>query len=172
MQEYLQVGKIINTHGVRGEVKVIPLTDDPQRFRQLKWVYTGDDNSKEIFNIESIKFFKNTVIVKFNNISGMDEAEKLKGLYMYVDRQNAVKLPKDAYFICDLIGMEVFDENRGKLGILKDIIQTGSNDVYIVRSENNGEILVPALKSVVKEISIEDKRVVVSLPEGLVEDEV
>lgn len=172
MQKFLQVGKIVNTHGVKGEVKVIPLTDDPQRFGKLKWVYSGDDRSKQVLDIESVKYFKNTVIVKFKGISDLDSAEKLRDTYMYVDRENAVKLPEDAYFICDLIDMEVTDERAGVLGKIKDVIKTGSNDVYIVKSENYGEILVPALKSVVKSVSLEDKRMIVSLPEGLMEDEV
>jgi 16S rRNA processing protein RimM len=172
MLKFLQVGKIVNTHGVKGEVKVIPLTDDPQRFEKLKWVYSGEDQSKQVFDIESVKYFKNTVIVKFKGISDRDSAEKLKNTYIYVDRENAVKLPENSYFICDLIDMEVQDENGGVLGTIKDVIKTGSNDVYIVKSENNKEILVPALRSVVKSVSLEDRRMVVSLPEGLIEDEV
>jgi 16S rRNA processing protein RimM len=167
-----EIGKIVNTHGIKGEVKVIPLTDDPQRFNELKWVYAGSDDSKKVLNIEGVKFFKNTVIVKFKEVQDMEAAGKLKEQYMYVDRKNAVKLPKDTFFICDLIDSEVFDIEGNKLGDIRDIIQTGSNDVYVVKSENGREILVPALKSVVKEISIENKKIVVELPEGLVEDEI
>lgn len=172
MEDYLQVGKIVNTHGIKGEVKVLPLTDDPQRFERLKWVYVGNDDTKQIMNIEGIKYFKNTVIVKFKEVPDIDDALVLKERYMYVDRKNAVKLPKDTYFICDLIGSEVSDIEGIKLGVLRDIISTGSNDVYIVKADNGKEILVPALKSVVNSISIEDKKIVVELPEGLVEDEI
>jgi 16S rRNA processing protein RimM len=172
MQDFLQVGKVVNTHGVKGEVKVVPLTDDPQRYDKLKWVYAGNDDTKQILNIESVKYFKNTVIIKFKEVPDMDGAINLKEQYLYVDRKNAVKLPKDTYFICDLIGSEVFETDGTKLGDLRDIIQTGSNDVYIVKSESGKEILVPALKSVVKEISIENKKIVVELPEGLIEDEI
>ncbi len=168
MIQYLQVGKIVNTHGVKGEVKVIPLTDNPQRFDELKKVLVGNENDKKTLNIESVKYLKNAVIVKFKESSKMEEAEKLKELYIYVDRDNAVKLPEDTFFICDLIGIEVFETDGSCLGVIEDIIATGSNDVYIVKSDDK-EILIPALKSVVKEVSITDKKMVVTLPEGLLD---
>lgn len=172
MQEYLEIGKVANTHGVKGELKIISLTDDPGRFNKLKWVYVDKKGSMEKYDIEYVKFFKNFVIVKFKGLDDMAIAEGFKGLYLKVDRKNAVKLPKDSYFICDLIGCEVFDEASNKLGILKDILKTGSNDVYIVGEENQEEILIPALKEVVKKISIEERKVIVSLPEGLVDHEI
>ncbi|MDP4180511.1 MAG: ribosome maturation factor RimM [Bacillota bacterium] len=168
MNDFLQVGKIVNTHGVKGELKVIPLTDDPTRFDDLEDVFVGTDTSMNIVNIESVKYFKNTVIIKFKEVLDMNDALKLKDQYIYIDRKNAVKLPKDTYFICDLIGLEVFEDGN-RIGEIKDIIQTGSNDVYIVKDEENKEILIPALKTVVKAVSIENKRMEVSLPEGLLD---
>jgi 16S rRNA processing protein RimM len=169
MTEYLQVGKIVNTHGIRGEVKVIPLTDDPRRYDELKEVFVGTDNEKDIFYIENVKYFKNTVIIKFKESIDMNYAEKLKEMFIYVDRKNAVKLPEGRYFIFDLIGMEVFELDGNRLGILKDVLQTGSNDVYVVKNDENKEILIPALKSVIKEVSIGDKIMKVVLPEGLID---
>lgn len=171
MIEYLEVGKIINTHGVKGEVKVIPLTDNLERFNRLKWVYIDKNSVLEKYNIERVKFFKGLAIIKFKEVNDMNGAEILKGLFLKVDRENAVKLPQDSFFICDLIGCEVFEEDGSKLGVLKDVLQTGSNDVFAVSGENNKEILIPALKSVVKDLSVENKKMVVSLPEGLLDDD-
>lgn len=170
MHEYLEIGKIVNTHGIKGEVKVIPLTDDSRRYDDLKWVFVGDDKTQKKYDVESVKYFKDTVIVKLKDVNDMDGAEKLKNLFFLVDRENAVKLPPDSYFVCDLVGSGVYEERGNFLGILKDIIQTGSNDVYVVRNEKaekNKEILIPALKSVVKDISIKDHKIIVNLPEGL-----
>jgi len=169
MLEYLIVGQLINTHGVKGELKAIPLTDDPNRFKKLKWVYIDKNGKLDKYDIIGVKFFKQFVILKFRNVDTMDEAEKLKGLYMKVDRANAVKLPKDSFFITDIVGLSVFDENESLLGKLVDVIQTGSNGVYVVRDTDGKEILIPALKSVVKEVSIENGRISVILPKGLLD---
>lgn len=169
MTEFLQVGKIVNTHGVRGEVKVIPLTDDPRRFEDLNDVFVGTDDKKEVLNIENIKYFKNTVIIKFKESGDMNYAEKLKDMFIYVDRKNAIKLPEGRYFICDLIGMEVSEIDGNKLGVLVDVLETGSNDVYVVKNKDNKEILIPALKSVLKEVSVENKTMKVELLDGLLD---
>lgn len=172
MQEYLEVGKIVNTHGVKGELKVIPLTDDPEkRYKKLKWVFIDKNSGLEKYTIESVKFSKRLAIVKFEEINDMTAAEGMINLFMKVDRKNAVKLPADSFFIADLIDCEVFDERGEKLGVLKDVLQTGSNDVYVVEGTNR-QILIPALKSVVKEVAVENKRMTVELPEGLMDDEV
>lgn len=174
MIQYLQVGKIVNTHGIKGEVKAIPLTDNPRRFNKLKWAYVSKEISNEMpkFDIVSVKHHKNFVILKFSGIDDMNAAEKLKEHFVIIDRKDAVKLPKDTFFICDLIGMNVFDTEEKKLGALTDVLSTGSNDVYVVKSDNNKEILIPALKSVVKKVCFEDNKMVVDLPQGLIDDEV
>lgn len=169
MLEYLIIGQVINTHGVKGEVKATALTDDSHRFNKLKWVYIDKNGKLEKLDITGVKYFKQFVILKFKNIDTIEEAQKLKGLYMKVDREHAVKLPKDSFFITDIIGLSVFDENNALLGKLTDVIQTGSNDVYIVRDDTGREILVPALKSVVKEVLIDEGRISVILPEGLLD---
>ena len=169
MLEYLIIGQLINTHGVKGELKATALTDDPNRFKKLKWVYIDKNGKLEKYDITGVKFFKQFVILKFDNVDTIEEAERLKGLYMKIDRANAVKLPKDSFFITDILGMSVFDENDTLLGKLVDVIQTGSNDVYVVRNAEGNEILIPALKSVVKEVSLEDGRISVILPKGLLD---
>lgn len=171
MGEFFNIGKIINTHGIKGEVKVMPLTDYPERFELLKKVIVELKGIKSIYTITSVKYFKQTVILKFSEVKDMDEAEKLKGAMLVIDRKDAVKLPKDSFYIDDIVGCEVFDEKRGSIGSVKEVLQTGSNDVYIVRgSDNYKEVLVPALKAVVKNIDIENKRIDVTLPEGLLDD--
>lgn len=172
MQEYFEIGKIVNTHGLKGEVKVIPLTDDPQRFKKLKTVYIEKNSSLEQIEIEDVKFQNNMLILKIKGVNDINVAEKLRESYLKVDRKDAVKLPKDAFFICDLIDCEVIDEGGKILGILKEILKTGSNDVYVVKKENEKDLLIPALKSVVTEISIENKKIFVRLPKGLVDHEV
>ena len=156
MVEYLDIGVIANTHGIKGELKIMPLTDNPERFNKLKDVIVDNKGIFNTLNIEYVKYFKNFVILKFKEIGNMTAAEKLKGQILKVDRKDSVKLPKDSFFICDLIECEVFEENGNKLGFIK----------------NSKEILIPALKAVVKDISIENKKIVVSLPKGLIDDEV
>ncbi len=173
LQQYLEVGKIINTHGINGEVKVIPLTDDPQRFYKLRWAFIDDSKSMKKYDIENVRISRNTVIIKFEEVNNKNDAEALKGLFIKIDRKYAVKLPKDTFFISDIIGCTVYDKTNDKeLGILEDIIVTGSNDVYVVKSENRKDILVPALKSVVKKVTLKDKKIWVLLPEGLVDDDI
>lgn len=169
MLEYLIIGQLVNTHGVKGELKTIVLTDDPQRFLDLEWVYLDKKGTLEKYFISSVKFFKHLVIIKFDGVDSIEAAEKLKGYYLKVDRANAVKLPKDSFFITDILGMQVYNENNELLGKLLDVIQTGSNDVYIVKNDEGKEILIPALKSVVKEISLVDRKISVILPKGLLD---
>lgn len=172
MLQFLEIGQIINTHGIKGEVKVYPLTDDAKRFLKLKWVYIKRNNEMNKFNIQSVKFFKNLVIIKIEGINDMTEAEKYKNCKLMVGRENAVKLPEDSYFICDIIGCEVFEENGEYLGVVKNVLKTGSNDVYELNSDKYRQLLIPAIKSVVLDVDIQNKKILVKLPEGLVDDEI
>lgn len=172
MQKYLEVGKVINTHGVRGEIKVIPLTDDPNRFYDLNEVFVEKNNSLIKHKIEGVKLSKNTVILKLSGIDSMDDAEALRNFYLKIDRKDAVSLPEDSFFISDLIDCTVYDLDGQRLGLLKDVLQTGSNDVYLVKNESGKEILIPALKSVVHKVSVSERSITVAIPEGLVDDEV
>ena len=167
MLEYLSIGQIINIHGFRGEVKVYPLTDDISRFKKLKVVYVEENTQLVKYEVESLKFLSNTVIMKLKGIDTEEAANKLRNFYVKVDRKSAIKLPRDSYFICDLIDLEVYDGKSGFLGTVGDVLQTGSNDVYVVKTGGK-DILIPALKEVVKEIDLKNKKIMVELPEGLI----
>lgn len=172
MIKHLQIGKIVNTHGVRGDVKVIPLTDDPKRFDDLEWVFIEKNSVLEKHYVKDVKYTKGFVLLKLSDIDTVEAAEQLRDCFVLVDRENAVKLPEDTYFICDIIGSAVYDENGDKLGELTNVLKTGSNDVYVVKRDSGKELLLPALKSVVTSVSIENKRIDVIVPRGLDEDEV
>jgi len=175
LKKYIQVGIIINTHGLKGEVKVSPLTDNQNRFTKLKKVFVESTNSVEAdiinnsreLNIENVKFFKDKTILKFREINDVDQAFMLKNYFLVIDMEDAVKLPPDTFFIFELIGCNVYDENQKSLGKIVDIIHTGSNDVYVVRDVNNKELLIPARKKIVKSVEINEKKIIVQLPEGL-----
>lgn len=167
MLEYLSIGQIVNIHGFRGEVKVYPLTDDMSRFKKLKEVFIEENNRQVRYEVEGVKLLSNTVALKLRGIDSEEAANKLRNYYVKVDRKSAVKLPKDSYFICDLIDLEVFDVKGQLLGRVGDVLQTGSNDVYVIKTDEK-DILIPALKEVVKEIDLKNGKIVVELPEGLI----
>ena len=146
MEQLLQVGVISSTHGVRGEVKVFPTTDDVKRFKKLKKVILDTGKEQLPLEIEGVKFFKQFVILKFRGIDNINDIEKYKGKSLLVDREHAVKLKKDEYFIADMIGMDVFTEDGELFGALKDVMETGANDVYIIEMSDGKEVLVPAIK--------------------------
>lgn len=168
MEQLLQVGVISSTHGVRGEVKVFPTTDDVKRFKKLKKVILDTGKEQLPLEIEGVKFFKQFVILKFRGIDNINDIEKYKGKRLLVDREHAVKLKKDEYFIADMIGMEVFTEDGELFGALKDVMETGANDVYIIEMSDGKEVLVPAIKQCILDVDIENRKMVIHLLEGLV----
>ena len=170
MEDLLQVGVITTTHGVRGEVKVFPTTDDPARFKKLKNVVL--DTGKELVDLEvaGVKFFKNMVIVKFKGIDNINDVEKYRKKSLYVTRENAVKLKKNEYFIADLIGVKVLDEQEQELGTLEDVIETGANDVYQIRLKDGRQLLLPAIKECVLDVDVEAGRMKIHILDGLLED--
>lgn len=165
----IEVGKIINTHGIRGEVKVLPLTDDPMRYEELDWVYIQMDGGTKKLFIKNIRYQKNNIIIKFDGIDSMNDAEKIKNKMLLIDRDRAVPLPKDTYFICDLIGLEVRTHTGDVLGNITDVFKTGSNDVYVVKNPDGKDILIPAIKDVVVEVNIDDNYMVIKPLEGLID---
>ena len=167
MEERFQVGVISSTHGIRGEVKVFPTTDDVKRFK--KGISLILDTGKEEKNlvVEGVKFFKQFVILKFEGIDNINDIEKYKSKSLYVTRENAVRLKKNEYFIADLIGIKVWEDNGNFLGELKDVIETGANDVYVILLENGKEILLPAIKECILEVEIENRKMIVHVMEGL-----
>lgn len=168
MEKQLQVGVISSTHGIRGEVKVFPTTDDPARFKQLKRVYLETGREQIPLEIQGVKFFKQFVIVKFKGIDNINDIERYKGKSLMIDREDAVDLSEDEYYIADMIGMEVYLEDGSFFGSLKEVMETGANDVYIVDSTEHGEVLLPAIKDCILEINIEENRMIVHLMEGLI----
>lgn len=167
MEEILQVGVITSTHGVRGEVKVFPTTDDAARFRRLKEIILDTGKEQITLEIEGVKFFKQFVILKFRGIDTIEDVEKYRQKSLYVTRENAVKLKKDEYFIADLIDLEVVDEEEKPLGILKDVLETGANDVYVISLSDGRELLLPAIKQCVLKVDLEAGRMQVHLLDGL-----
>lgn len=167
MEEYLQVGVISNTHGIRGEVKVFPTTDDPARFKKLKNVFLDTGKEYLELEIEQVKFFKQFVILKFKGYDSINDVERYKQKSLMVDREHAVKLKKNEYFIADLIGLSVYTEDDRPLGTLTDVLQTGANDVYVVEMEEQKEVLIPAIRECILEVDMETRRMKVHLLEGL-----
>ena len=167
MEDLLQVGVITTTHGVRGEVKVFPTTDDPARFKKLKNVILDTGKEKIDLEVAGVKFFKNMVILKFKGIDDINDVEKYRKKSLYVTRENAVKLKKNEYFIADLIGLKVESDEGEDLGTLSDVLQTGANDVYVLSKEGEDDILLPAIKECVKEVDIENGTILVHLLSGL-----
>lgn len=169
MEDRLQVGIISSTHGVRGEVKVFPTTDDLSRFKRLKEVILDTGKESRILEIEGVKFFKQFAILKFKGIDNINDIEKYRGKSLFVTRANAVKLKKDEYFIADLLGIKVLNEDGGELGILQDVIETGANDVYQIRLTDGRELLLPAIKQCVLEVDVESGFMKVHVLDGLMD---
>ena len=167
MEEYLEIGKIVNTYGIKGFVKVIPYTDNITRFKKLKTVFIEKKNELIQQTIEEVKYSKNVVLLKFKEISNIETAEKLKNCYIKINRKDAVTLPENSYFIVDLLGLEVYTKEGKLLGKVDDIFPTGSNDVYVVKDEFGKQILLPAIKSLIKEVNIINNKIIVDLIEGL-----
>jgi len=168
MEKFLQVGVISSTHGVRGEVKVFPTTDDVKRFKKLKKVILDTGKEQMPLEVESVKFFKQFAILKFKGIDNINDIEKYKGKSLLVDREHAVKLDKDEYFVADMVGLAVFTDDGQQFGVMKDVMPTGANDVYVIESPKYGEVLVPAIKQCILDVNIEQGKMVIHLLEGLV----
>lgn len=168
MQGNLEIGQIVNTFGIKGFVKVNPFVDDISRFDDLKKVYIKRQKALKELEVEEVKYHKNMVLVKFKGIDKVEEADTLRNSYLEVDRENAIDLQEGEYFIADLLGSEVITDEGNTLGKLEDIFNTGSNDIYVVKDELGKQILLPAISEVIKEINLEEKKILVRLLEGLI----
>jgi len=167
MEGLLEVGQIVNTYGIKGFVKVNPLVDNNNQFKSFKTLYIQTKNNFKELQVEEVKFSKNQVLLKFKGIETIEQAEELRNYYLQAKRSD-IKLEKGAYFIVDLIGLDVYTEEGELLGTLKEVLQPGANDVYIVENEAKQEILLPVIPDVVKQVDIEGKKVIVKLIEGLI----
>lgn len=167
MQDILRVGAVTTTHGIAGEVKVFPTTDDPKRFKRLKSVLLDTGHGLQELEIIQVKFFKNMVILKFKDHNRIEDVMSFKGKDLYVTRDKAVKLEENENFIADLIGMTVYEEDGSCLGTLTDVLQTGANDVYAVELNDGREVLIPAIRQCILEVDVEAATMKVHLLEGL-----
>ncbi len=158
---------IANTHGIGGEVKVFPTTDDEKRFKKLKEVFLDTGKEEMLLHVTQARFQKNMVILKFKEFDNINQVESLRGKALFVDREHAVKLEKDEYFIADMIGMSVISDEGEALGILEDVLQTGANDVYVIKEAGGQELLVPAIRECVVNVDIEARRMIIHLIPGL-----
>lgn len=169
MENLLRVGVITSPHGVRGEVKVFPTTDDVNRFKKLKTVILDTGKEQKTVGIEQVKFFKNMVILKLKGYDSMNEVEGLRQKDLLVTRDQAVKLEADENFIVDLIGLKVVTDEGETLGEMKDVLQTGANDVYIVKASSGKEILLPAIKDCILKVDLEKGEMLVHVLDGLLD---
>ena len=166
MKDYIKVGKIVNTHGVKGYIKCIPLTDDLERFEELEYVYTEKDNIKR--TIDDVWYQKGLVCLKLKDIDDMDKAESFKDTYISIVEDQLRVLPANSYYLFDLEGMDVYSNNGDYIGKISEVYQTGANDVYEVKNNINS-YLIPAIKDVVKSVNVQDKKMIINVIEGLLE---
>jgi 16S rRNA processing protein RimM len=168
MEEYLEIGQIVNTNGLKGMLKIKPFTDDITRFEDLEFVYIQKGQELIEKNIEEVKYVKNMVLLKLEGIDNIDEAEKYRNLYIKINKKDIGDIPEDSYLIVDMLKCNVYTDEDKLLGKMVDVLTTGSNDVYVVKTESGKEILLPAIKEVVKDINIQNKKIIVKLMDGLI----
>lgn len=170
MENMFRIGIYSNTHGIRGEIKVLPTTEDISRFDYLKKLVMdcGKEGMKE-FEVEGVKYFKNTVILKLTGIDNINDIEKYKGAELYVTRENAIPLDEDEFYIADILGAVVVSDEGSELGKLIDVMQTGANDVYVVKLKNGKEGLFPAIPDCIKDVDVENKKLTVHVMPGLLD---
>lgn len=168
MEDFFRVGVIANTHGIRGEVKIFPTTDDVKRFDYLKEAYIDAGKEKIKVEVSNVRYFKNLVIVKFKGIDNINDIERYKGKDLLVTRENALPLEEGEYYLADIIGANVYTEDGNFFGSLEDVIETGANLVYSVQHEGK-EVLLPVIDDCVKEVNVEEKKVIVHIMKGLLD---
>ena len=168
MEDMLRVGVITSTHGVRGEVKVFPTTDDPNRFKKLKKVFLDTGREQVELDISGVKFFKNMVILKFKGYDNINDIEKYKGCSLWIPREEGQELGENEYYIADLLGMKVVLEDGTEFGTLKNVMETGANDVYVIASRDHGEVLLPAIRQCILDVDVKNGIMTVNLMKGLI----
>ena len=168
MTKYLEIGRIVNTFGIKGMVKVKPFTDNIERFSNLEKIYIKNKSGQTEYKIQEVKYHKNMVLIKFEGIENPEQADLLRNSYLIVDRETEEPLEPGRYYIVDMIGLDVFTDDNEYLGKLEDIYNTGSNDIYVVKNELGKQVLLPAIEDVIKNIDMDNKKVIVHLIPGLV----
>ena len=168
MEDFLKVGVITTTHGVRGEVKVYPTTDEPERFLELDHVLLDTGKEFRDLEIKNVRFFKNLVILKFKGIDNINDIEKYKGHDLWIPREEGQELDEDEYYIADLLGLRVILDDGTEFGTLKNVMETGANDVYIIDTNAHGEVLVPAIRECIQDIDLEKNTMTIQLMKGLI----
>lgn len=168
MEDMIRVGVISSTHGIRGEVKVFPTTDIPERFLELGEVYLKTRKEMLELEIQTVKFFKNMVILKFKGLDNINDIEKYRNCDLYVSREDAVDLEEDEYYYADLIGLKVVTDSDEEFGVLKDIMETGANDVYVIERADGSEVLLPAIRECILDVDMDKNVMRVHLMKGLV----
>lgn len=169
MEKMLKIGVLTSPHGVRGEMKVYPTTDDPERFKSLDRVRVMKGGSALEMKVESVRFFKNMVILKLSGIPDRNAAEEYRRCDLMIPREDAVELREDQYFVGDLIGMKVSTESDENFGVLYDIMETGANDVYVIKTAQYGEVMLPAIRECILDVDVEHGRMKVHLLPGLLD---
>jgi len=167
MEEYIEIGQIVNTYGIKGYLKIVAFTDNLERFDDLKSIFIDVKGTLEEKKIADVKYHKNLVLILLDNVYNINDVEKYKGYYIKINKKDRVKLPEDSYFISDLIGVEVWTDEEC-LGNLEDIFSTKSNDVYVVKNKDGKQILLPAISEVIKKVDLENRKITVNLLEGLI----
>lgn len=168
MEEYFEIGQIVNISGLKGILKIKPFTDDIKKFSNLKTIYIKTKSGLTEFKIEQVRYVKNMVMLKLAGIDTVEEAEKYRNLYIKILRDQEEELEEGSYYVVDILGCKVNTDANQELGKIVDVFQTGSNDVYVVKDEQGKQILLPAIKQVIKNVDIKNKIITVHLLEGLV----
>lgn len=163
----IRVGQIINVHGLRGEVKVYPLTDYPERFDEIRYLFLDQEERKR--KIQSVKYHKNMAILKLEGIDSVENAERIREKYLFIDRENVRELDEDEHLIIDLIGLEVVDLQGKHIGVLKEVLPYSANDVYVVCSDEGEEYMIPGLKRFVPKIDMQEGKIFIDPIEGMIE---
>ena len=166
--EYIEIGQIVNTNGLKGVVKVNPFTDDISKFEDLKYVYIQLKRELKKVKIEQVRYNKNQVLLKLEGIDSIEEAEKYRNFYLKTEKESQEDLGEDTYYIVDLIGLDVYSDKNEYLGKIEDVFPTGSNDVYVVKDNLGKQILIPAIVDVVKEVDLKNKKMIINLIPGLI----
>ena len=167
MLDYFRVGVIANSHGVKGEVKVYPTTDDAARFKNLETIYLDENGTYQELHIKSVKFVKNMVVLGFEEYNNMNDILGLKGMELYVDRENAIPLNEGEFYVADMVGADIVTDEGNHFGTLQDVLKTGANDVYVIKTDDGKEVLFPSIPECILRKDLENKVITVHIMDGL-----